>query len=440
MVEPVGHSDIAAAYVAGDGDGSRVRILIAPSHGVVVGTVALGLVLLLLHLGLTIARLLHRLAVTGLLHGLAVAWLLLTVPRLRHAWLSVARLWHTRLAISRLLHAGLAITRLLHARLSISGLLHARLTVSRLLHAGLPITRLLHSWLTVAHLRLSHHARLAVAAHTSHSWLLHAHTRLSHHAGLLHTRHHAGLSHHSRLLHTRLAVATVHARLRHSGLSEVLVLKLCLLSLLFLELLCLLSQLCLQLGLLGISRRGVVTLVLGRLKLGLFSCELSLLSLELLLQGFSLLSHLGVLGLGSSQLLLEPFVLLFEFRLRGLKLFGALRNESGNEVHRAGLLVLVVDVKPLVDTLVDHERGSLNLDETNSIRGHQILIPHTHEDFIAGAFNLELELLVPLGELATVVVALRLQLLLVVGEGNVGAHVTHELSISRELGTNEFDV
>ena len=105
MVEPVGHSDIAAAYITSDGDGSRVRILIAPSHGVVVGTVALGLVLLLLHLGLTIARLLHRLAVTGLLHGLAVAWLLLTVPRLRHAWLSVARL-----SVTRLSHASITST------------------------------------------------------------------------------------------------------------------------------------------------------------------------------------------------------------------------------------------------------------------------------------------------------------------------------------------
>ena len=111
------------------------------------------------------------------------------------------------------------------------------------------------------------------------------------------------------------------------GRRKVLVLQLSLLRLLLLQLLSLLSDLRLHLGLLSISCRGVDTLVSGCGQLGLLSRELGLLSLELLLHLHLHLLHLGGLGLGLSQFLGESSVLLLEFRLGRGELLRALWHE-----------------------------------------------------------------------------------------------------------------
>jgi len=93
-------------------------------------------------------------------------------------------------------------------------------------------------------------------------------------------------------------------------------------------------------------------------------------------------------------------------------------------------LVLVHDSEPVINTIVEHQGRELDLDETNSIRCGEILIPASQNELLRRVGNLKSENITPNWGFSSTTVDLSLVFLSVKCNGDIWAHFTHKFSIA----------
>lgn len=170
------------------------------------------------------------------------------------------------------------------------------------------------------------------------------------------------------------------------------------------------------------------------------SLHLLLFHLELLLLLSDCLGHLLLLLLHSCQLLLslssllsESFILFLKLLLLHFILISTLWLKLRLEQDLSSWLVVKHDGEPVFNSAVNNQGTHLDLGETNCVTGGHILVPASKNHFVCCALHFQLELIVPDGLLATLVVDLGLELLVLESDGDVWRHLSHEFSIVSQL-------